>query len=190
MKHEGCSILVVCDDDVSTARASRRTMGTAPSYFRVIVSGEGRDALDSRLPRGVTADSERVSVVNHRDVLAESSDPQAGADGLRDTVCDAVETFEMDGNLGPGELRLSVDAVDEVVEEVGDDRTFDLTGAITDSVRGVCGMAYYYVDASDEATRELLSSSCDAEVEVRADDDRVYQRWHLPDGGSTDWLHL
>lgn len=190
MKREGCSILVSAGDDLSTERASRRTMGVVPSYSRVLVTAADSDEIGSRLPRGVTTDSDRVSVVNHRDVFASSADdPQASADGLRDTVCDAVETFETAG-LAPGELRLTVDAVGELVDEVGCDRTVDLTDDITDSVCGVSGMAYYHVDACDGATRTSLSSSCDAEVEVRTDGGHVYQRWHLPERGSTRWLHL
>ncbi|SFR38113.1 hypothetical protein SAMN04487947_0684 [Halogeometricum rufum] len=188
LKREGCSILVSSDDDVGTDRASRRTLGAVPSYSRVLVTGD-EDGLGDRLPRGVTTDSDSVSVVNFRDVFAESSDPQTRADGLRDTVCDAVETFDK-GGIGPGELRVSVDSVTEVAGEVGGDRTLDVTDAITDSVSGVCGMAYYHVDADDEETRASHASSCDAEVEVRTDGGTVYQRWHLPERGSTGWVHL
>jgi hypothetical protein len=188
MKREGCSILVSCGDDVGTARASQRTLGAMPSYSRVLVTGD-EDGLGERLPRGVTADSDSLSVVNFRDVFAESPDPQTRADGLRDTVCDAVETFDSSG-LGPGELRVSLDSVTDVAGEVGGDRTLDVTDAITDSVRGVCGMAYYHVDADDEETRASHAASCDAEVEVRTDGGSVYQRWHLPERGSTGWVLL
>lgn len=189
MKHEGCSILVSSRDDRCATRASRRTLGSVPSYSRVIVSGEDDNVLGDRLPAGVTADSDCVSVVDHRDVLTSATDAETGVDDLRTSVCDAVDSFDA-SNPGPGELRLSLDTVTEVAGEVGGDLTCDLTDAITDSVCDACGMAYYHVDADDEATRASLSESCDAEVEVRADGGVVYQRWHLPEAGSTGWLHL
>ncbi|MDS0296326.1 DUF7504 family protein [Halogeometricum luteum] len=191
MKQGGCSILVSCDDDLCTKRASRRTLGSLPEYPRVVVTAEEDDeTLRERLPRGVDTGSESVSVVNFRGILDEASTPQDGADGLRDTVCDAVDTFDASGSLGPGELRLSVDSMAELTETVGDDRTVDLLGGVTDSVVGVRGMAYYHVDADDTPFRDSLAASCDAQVDVRSEDDRIYQRWHLPEHGSTRWLHL
>jgi hypothetical protein len=190
MKQDGCTVLVSCDDDLCTKRASRRTLGSLPEYPRVVVTAEeGDETLGERLPRGVDTGSESVSVVGFRGILDEASTPQAGADGLRDTVCDAVDTFDASGSLGPGELRLSVGSMAELTETVGDDRTVDLLGGVTDSVVDVSGMAYYHVDG-DGAFRDSLAASCDAQVDVRAEDDRIYQRWHLPEHGSTRWLHL
>lgn len=191
MKQGGCAVLVSCDDDLCTKRASRRTLGSLPEYPRVVVTSEEDDeTLRDRLPRGVDAGSESVSVINFRSILEEASTPQVGADDLQDTVCDAVDTFDASGSLGPGELRLSVDSMAELTETVGDDRTVDLLDGVTDSVVGVRGMAYYHVDADDAAFRDSLAASCDAQVDVRSEDDQIYQRWHLPEHGSTRWLHL
>lgn len=190
MKHEGCSTLVSCHGGLSTVRASRRVLGSAPSYSRVLVSAAGRDALCDRLPRGVTVDSDSVAVVDYREVFAASAEPAAAAEALREEVCEAVEAFRTDGTLGPGELRLHLDAVGRVVDEVGRGRALDLIADVTDPVRDACGMAYYLADDCDVETRNSLSAFCDAEVEVRVDGGDVYQRWHLPGRGSTPWLHM
>lgn len=191
MKRDGCSILVSCADDLCTTRASRRTLGSLPSYPRIVVTAEeDGETLRERLPRGVDADSDSVAVVNFRDIFETASTPQTGVDGLRDTICDAVDTFDVSKSLGPGELRLSVDSMAELTETVGGDRTVDLLDGVTDSVVDVCGMAYYHVDDDGGAFRDSLSASCDAQVDVRSEDGKIYQRWHLPERGSTRWLHL
>ncbi|SFR35412.1 DUF7504 family protein [Halogeometricum limi] len=192
LKQDGCSILVSCDDDLCTARASRRTLGAVPSYSRVIVLTDeaDRDSLGDRLPRGVGPESDGLSVVDFHDIFEQSSDPAASVDGLRTSVDDAIQTFGASNTLGPGELRLSLDSAGGLADAVGNELTVDATNGITDSVLGEKGMAYYHVDADDTEVRESLASTCDAEVEVRADGETIHQRWHLPDQGSTRWLHL
>lgn len=94
--------------------------------------------------------------------------------------------------LDPAELRLCFDSLTPLV--AGNDtvavRRFLHT--ITGRVRSCQGMAHYHLAAGrrDDVVVEL-APAFDAVVELRIDDDRPEQRWHVPDRDlHTDWLPL
>jgi hypothetical protein len=108
-------------------------------------------------------------------------------------VSEEIAAFtEGDDTLDPAELRLCFDSLTPLVvdHDLDDFRRF--LHAVTNRVRSCRGMAHYHLAAArDDDVVADLTPAFAAVVELRLDDDRPEQRWHVPDRDlHTDWLPL
>jgi hypothetical protein len=142
-----------------------------------------------------TADSEDVSGSSGA-ITGEVARRHVTETGLATLAC-AINTeigvfADRADSLDPAELRLCFDSLTPLVAGNDTVAVRRFLHAITARVRSCRGMAHYHLAAGrrDDVVVEL-APAFDAVIELRIDDDRPEQRWHVPDRDlHTDWLPL
>jgi hypothetical protein len=136
-------------------------------------------------PGGPTHPDAVAGDIGHRHVTASSLSTLACA------INDEITAFADDcDTLDPAELRLCFDSLTPLVAGNDTVSVRRFLHAITARVRSCRGMAHYHLAAGrrDDVVVDL-APAFDAVIELRLEDDRPEQRWHVPDRDLlTDWL--
>lgn len=205
LKSSGCLLLVVesADEAASTcgcnrmlgadALADRRRLfvhGDTAAHRRTEVSRRNRDdertvvyrtgardtatAGDSAFPGDEPPDSTAI----HPDDLAAAVESQ-------------VDVLRPPSGFSPGQLRVCVDVVGDVMATDDLASALSFTERLGEVVRAADGMAHVHVgDTIPPTAVEGFLPQFDAVVELEGEDE-PRQRWHLPDESlSTAWLEL
>jgi hypothetical protein len=206
LERDGCLLLVLesADDDASTA-GCRRMLGDdhAADRRRLFVL---TDAVASR-HRGVRATGNAAGAqraVGYRTAArgaaaaASADDPDVPTTTVRSDLAALADTVEAEVDaMAPrdgydaGQLRVCVDALDELLADASLLDVLEFTKSMRATVTENDGIAHVHVGTHVPGIAvEGLLSQFDAVVEVAGDDD-PRQRWHLPDESlSTRWLEL
>jgi hypothetical protein len=132
-------------------------------------------------PDGLTDDGR----IPHRRVT------ESGLATLACAINEEIGVFaDRGGTLDPAELRLCFDSLTPLVAGNDTVAVRRFLQAIAGRVRSCCGMAHYHLSAGrrDDVVVDL-APAFDAVIELRIDDDRPEQRWHVSDRDlHTDWL--
>lgn len=204
LKSEGALLLVLesSGSDASSA-GCRRMLGedAVADRRRLFVLTDS----DGRAHHGVrtTGDDSGQRAVAYR-TAARSAVAAAGGDArvptttvdsdlgvLEDVVADEVEALAPTEGFDAGQLRICVDALDEMIANDDLIDVLEFTKTLRETVHDAHGIAHVHVGNHVPAIAvEGVFPQFDAVVEV-ADDDDPRQRWHLPDESlSTRWLEL
>jgi hypothetical protein len=210
LKRRGSSVLVVGKGrDCSQLDACRRLLGdvTAGPRHRILVStAEGID-IDRRLPaegprsgsitlvdRAIKTRSAAAGDTTHSTSSIGSVSTKLveddGLGSLGEATTEAIAAVEAEGPLAPAELRVCLDSLTPLLEEHDEHDVFEFLQALGEEIRGVNAMGHVHFPVEYESDRVgALAPTFDAVVELRVEDDRSEQRWHLQDEGiTTDWL--
>jgi hypothetical protein len=196
LKRRGSNLLVTGNvpDDV-TARATQTLFGQGGRRYRILA------LLDttSRISESLAVDEDRLWVVkragDERSVPASASSTAStenpdDLDSIRREIATAAEFYDDTfGELGPAELRVSVDLGTE--EDRGSIEEF-LEGT-TELVTEHRGMAHYHLPKpDDDPLVDALSPLFDARIELRQEPGQPpEQRWHVPAFDKTTiWVRL
>jgi hypothetical protein len=204
LKQTGCVVLVVEDEDVAAHEGCDRLLGADDAEDRRRLFVQTDAASSSRLAAVGRRDrtTERVVRLRTTSRAAATADsaptgPHAGSavatgvDGLAADAREAVNALEPVDGFTPGQLRVCVDALGEVVAATD---TADATGFVAD-VRSLVdehdGIAHVHVtQGTPGEAAEALLPQVDAVVEI-AGADETRHRWHLPDESLTSaWFEL
>lgn len=203
LKSSGCMLLVVESTGTEASTCGCKRMLGADSLAdrrRLLVHGDTATHRRSDV-RTRDRDDERTVVyrTGARDTVTAASPatperPDATAsdpDELADAVERHVETLRPPSGYAPGQLRVCVDVVGDVMSTDDLASALSFTEELGDVVRGANGVAHVHVGDTVPATAvEGFLPQFDAVVEVEGAE-RPRQRWHLPDESlSTAWLEL
>ena len=117
-------------------------------------------------------------------------DSNAGLASLGGEISNAISTFEQDADgLAPAELRVGFDSLLPLFE-ADSERLFRFLHVLTAQTRTVNGIGHFHLPIPYDSQRvRLLEPLFDAVVELRTNQETLYQRWHLRDTAlTTDWL--
>ena len=186
--HEGCDRLLGADDLEDRRRLFVQT--DAATSSRLAAAGR-RDRTTERVARLRTT-SRTVTTANSQPSSPRNASTVAtSTDGLAADARGAVDALEPEDGFDPGQLRICVDALGDMVAATD---TADATGFVA-AVRGLVdehdGLGHVHVtqQTPGEAAEALLPQM-DAVVEV-AGDEEARHRWHLPDESLTSaWFEL
>jgi hypothetical protein len=194
MKRRGASLLIVGAVGESVhADACRMTLGdpdpdTAVRRRVLGVTGGVTTAVDERLPVGATRDDAHLRVVDRE---TGPDDAGVGAFGARVVNALADLSQATHGGPDPGELRVCVDALTDLVGDA--DRTAAATfchlfdGAVADTA----GIGHVHLERPfDDDLVTALSPLFDAVVELGDLGGRPAHRWRVRDGPMTEWLSV
>lgn len=197
MKRSGSSILVTGKVQENVAvRHGRQALGDAANAQVVASAHSTPGAL---LPEGVSATDPTVRMIqrsSHQRSVAFEDAPSATIEtdlaDLRGKITDAVTAFDVQYELGPSALRLSVDSLGELLDESGVEDTEWFLRDVAQSVKLANGGCYFYLRRADDSDIvQRLSTVVDARVELRQTPQEMHQRWHLPDEAiTTGWVTL
>ncbi|WP_435095857.1 DUF7504 family protein [Halarchaeum sp. P4] len=220
LKRDGCMLLLVTPPDHDAAAAAcRRMLGdellTERERLFVLTESDASDHPGTSLgkhgdpadtgvlryhteARSVTADSSMGSGgpsgpdTDSFAARVPSADIRGGLDALADGVEDEIGRLDARaGGLDPGELRVCVDTLDDLLAHDGTEAVHEFLHDVRDVVLAHDGMCHAHLSADVHAAPiDELGDAFDAVVEVDYDG-RAKQRWHVPDlGFSTGWLAL
>ncbi|MDH5021128.1 DUF7504 family protein [Halobacterium rubrum] len=213
LKTAGCMVLVVENDDCATHDGCDRLLGADHSEDRRRLFVQTDAASSSRLSAAGRRDrtTERVArleTATRSTAAGASTSSQGDADGPSprtsdttvasdlDTLAadarDAVDALAPPDGFEPGQLRICMDALGDVVAAVD---TAGATGLVADLralVETHGGLGHVHVtQAAPGAAAEALLPQMDAVVEIAGADGSPRHRWHLPDESLTSsWLSL
>ncbi len=214
LKRTGCNLLVVgrTAPNVHTIGCSRLLGrdGQSPRW-RVFVRTDGSCQCDTDACATPAPDRTRtipfrphVRSTAARSVLpSDAPGPTPGyeRDGPRsssvaaipievDAVIDEFETAG--GPFEPAALRLCVDSLAPLLEEYNLDVVFRLLHLLTTRVGVVDGMGHFHLPLPiDHEYVRTVEPLFDAIIELKANESRLEQRWHLYERGVTsEWLPL
>lgn len=205
LKASGCLLLVVESDDAASACGCDRMLGTDghADRRRLFVRGDTTAHRRSSV-RTPERDDERTVAyrTGARTATAAATDsdlgtverPDATASDptkLASTIESQVDVLRPPSGFAPGQLRVCVDVVADIVAIDDLASAAAVVERLGDVVRAADGMAHVHVgDAVPARAVEGLHTQFDAVVELEGDDE-PRQRWHLPDESlSTAWLEL
>lgn len=209
LKNEGCLLLVLESASSHASHAGCRRMladDALDDRRRLFVSTDD-DASRQHGPRPGGSGGQRA--ITYRTVARGAVGVDAGAttdppttavptttvrsdvDDLADAVEAEVDALAPPDGFDPGQLRVCVDALDELLSDADLLDVLEFTRTLRAVARDADGIAHVHVGTHVPAMAvEGLLPQFDAVVEV-ADDDDPRQRWHLPDESlSTEWLEL
>lgn len=201
LKQKGSSVLIVGTDHEAHTAACRQLLGEqGTDRYRILVVTEeaccSEDCLDDSWRRSSRTRIITRSATKSTPVEADDSQSIVSSDLLSPlgvAVADAVASLQAEANgFEPAQLRLCVDSIAPLLVNHDPKSVFRLLHVLTTRVKQVQGMGQYHlpVDRDHDAAR-LLEPLFDAVVEVRSQDDRTEQRWHLRDQGtSSEWIVL
>lgn len=186
--HEGCDRLLGADDLEDRRRLFVQTDGATSS--RLAATGR-RDRTTERVARLQTTSRATATADGTRVGPGAASTVATGVDGLAADAREAVDALEPGGGFEPGQLRICVDSLGDMVAATD---PADATGFVAD-VRALVdehdGLAHVHVtQRTPGEAAEALLPQMDAVVEV-AGDDEARHRWHLPEESLTSaWFEL
>jgi hypothetical protein len=206
LKASGCLLLVVeSGTDAASACGCRRMLGAdehadrrrlfihgdaaahARSGVRTPEHDDERTVLyETGARKTATASTERA------DTAASRADWTANdPDQLADAAEAAVDSLRPPSDYSPGQLRVCVDVVSELLATDDLASALSFTTRLGDVVTDVGGMMHVHVgDAIPPQAVEGFLPQVDAVVELDGEAD-PRQRWHLPQESlSTAWLEL
>ena len=213
LKTAGCMVLVVENDDCATHDGCDRLLGADHAEDRRRLFVQTDAATSSRLSATGRRDrrTERVARLQTatRRTAADTARPAAepadaprhpGDDGtvapdldtLAADASDAVDALAPPDGFEPGQLRICLDALGDIVAAID---TAGATGLVADLrtlVETHSGLGHVHVTQSAPgAAAEALLPQMDAVVEVAGAEGDPRHRWHLPDESLTSsWLPL
>lgn len=112
-------------------------------------------------------------------------------DGLAQTILETIDEFDrLAAGLRPSELRVSVGPLASLIDAHGQEAVFRMIHVLNHIVREKDGMAHYHLPVQRESGLvRMFRSLFDAVVELRLENGRLQQRWHLEDPEtSSEWL--
>lgn len=192
LKRRGSVLLVVGTVGEETSlHACRRLLGEGgpPPRRRVVATTDTAPSLDRRLPAG--HDPSRVTVVDgeaRTRGATEAAGLVADHGAVERAVSEAV-VEQTTGDLAPAELRLCLDSLRPLLA-ADECRTRTLLDRFSDLALDHRAIGHVHLPVPyDHRVVDLLATQVDAVVELR-DGEQPEQRWHLPDGTTTEWLPL
>ena len=162
----------------ATQTRSARAAGGTPA-------GSADSAVDA--PGGPTHPDAVAGEIGHRHVTDSALSALACA--INDEIAALADHND---TLEPAELRLCLDSLTPLVADNDTVSVRRFLHTIAARVRSCRGMAHYHLAAGrrDDAVVDL-APAFDAVIELRVEDDRPEQRWHVPDRDlHTEWLPL
>jgi hypothetical protein len=167
--------LFVLTDTDSRTHHGVRTAGEASDQRAVAYRTAARSAVAANGSDG--------------DIPTRTVDSELSA--LETAVSEAIEALAPADDYEAGQLRVCVDALDEMITNDDLIDVLEFTKTLRAAVTDANGLAHVHVGNHVPGIAvEGLLPQFDAVVEV-ADDDDPRQRWHLPDESlSTRWLEL
>lgn len=213
-KRRGCALLVTGEvgQDV-TALATRRLLG-APFEDRkrvLVLTDSEAMGVGAHLPGGCTPNDDSIEVIRHevttRSATAADSIDSTAADGaggsragvrvgtdlddLRDEIDAAVDRLG-GSDLGPAELRVSLNSLYPLLGEYEYSDVARFVGEVSDIVTEANGMCHCHLPTPEASeTVESVATLFDARVELRRHGASAQQRWHVPTyGQQTNWVSL
>lgn len=206
LKEEGCVVLVAGDTPADAhAELCGRLLGDdGVDRRRLLVFTNGTFGLDARLPTAspggpdttiITTSTTRSTVVDSVPTpavdLVELGDVSLTDLGI--AIVEGIERVEQrHGPLDPAELRFGLDSLSPLLDAHGEQAVFEFQTIVNRYLRAYDALGHVHlpVDREDYVAR-LLAPLFDAVVEVRVQDGRTEQRWHLDDGAVTSrWLSV
>lgn len=206
----GSSLLVVGtvpDDRFSEVSASLLGDPSAGPRRQLFVTTEdGVNQVRSRLPdQSVIPTRQGVRVIaisdmNRSSIRVESSGSEPlptnrvdgdDIDGLAQTILQTIEEFDrLAAGLQPSELRVSVAPLASLIDRHGQETVFRMIHVLNHLIREKEGMAHFHLPVQRESgIVRMFQSLFDAVIELRLQQGRLEQRWHLQDPEtSSDWL--
>jgi hypothetical protein len=153
--------------------------------------GDGNGTTDSGSDNGDEPESENGDD-DGEEILPESRHVEAGrlaelADAIESEI-DAIEA-ENDG-LVPAELRVCLDSLTPLLDAHDRDAVLRFLDRVTTRVKAAKGMGHVHLPvARDWDAVAEVEEPFDAVVELRVEQGRTQQRWHLRDADVTsDWF--
>lgn len=176
-------------DDAMDDRRRLFVLTDADSRAHQGVRAVGDDTGQRAVAYRTTARSAVAASGTDASIPTNTVDSDPGA--LADAVDDELAALAPSDGFEPGQLRVCVDALDEMITNDDLLDVLEFTKALKERVHDANGIAHVHVGNHVPAIAvEGLLPQFDAVVEV-ADDDDPRQRWHLPDESlSTRWLEL
>lgn len=203
-KRRGCTLLVTGEvgQDV-TALATRRLLG-APFEDRkrvLVLTDSEAMGVGAHLPGGCTPSDDSIEVidakVNTRSAAAATPSggqrlkSQTDLDALLEDIDAAVERLG-GSDLGPAELRVSINSLYPILGEYDYVEVARFVGELSDIVTEANGMCHCHLPTPEASeTVESVATLFDARVELRRSGASAQQRWHVPSyGQQTNWVSL
>jgi hypothetical protein len=197
LKSEGCLLLVLeVDGDDAGGAGCRRMLGSDAlgDRRRLFVLGDANDrdvAATDAAQRALVYRTGARSTAARPAPATPASETATHPDPLGHALEAEVEALAPVGGYEPGQLRVCVDTLGDVLDEDDLVATLEFLQTLRAAVHDADGIAHVHVDQQVPAIAvEGLLPQFDAVVEV-ADGDDPRQRWHLPEESlSTAWLEL
>lgn len=175
LKRNGGNVLVLGTDTAAQEAVCDRLQGSdADDRYRVLVRATGEPVDKSAAQTAVMQDSDDLR-------------------SLASSVVEAVDGFESStAGFSPGQLRVCVESLQELVTNHGREAVFRLLHVLGARVGRADGIGHYHLHTGPgEQTAGLLEPLFDAVLEVRATEERLEQRWRIDEANlETDWLSL
>lgn len=207
LKSSGCLLLVIESSDETAGTCGCNRMlgadgivdrrrlfvhGDTAAHGRSDVRRQGRD--DERTVVYRTGARDTKSTTSSEATFPDSSEADSTATDPRElaaTVDAQVEELRPVSGFSPGQLRVCVDVVGDVMTTDNLASALSFTDRLGDVVTDANGMLHVHVDDTVPPTAvEGFLPQFDVVVELEGDDE-PRQRWHLPDESlSTAWLEL
>ena len=112
---------------------------------------------------------------------------------LGSAISNAIEDFDRAaGGLEPAELRVAFDCLPVILSEYDEETAFRFSHVLATQVRSFRGMGHLWLPKErDAGVVRTLEPLFDAVIELRLEDSRLMQRWHIRDAPLvSDWLAL
>jgi len=185
--HEGCDRLLGADGHADRRRLFVQTEAATSS--RLAAAGR-RDRTTERVARLQT--TSRTATTDGRAASPETASTVAtGVRGLAADAREAVDALEPADGFEPGQLRVCVDALGDMVAATDTADAASFVSDVRSLVDAHDGIGHVHVTQSTPGeAAEALLPQMDAVVEVAGDEDGRH-RWHLPDESLTSaWFEL
>lgn len=186
--HEGCDRLLGADDQADRRRLFVQTDDATSS--RLAAAGR-RDRATERVARLRTARRTAAAADSSQPDPSTASTVATGVDGLAADAREAVDALEPADGFDPGQLRVCVDALGDMVAATDTAAATGFVATVRELVDDHDGLGHVHVtQGTPGESAEALLPQMDAVVEV-AGTDEARHRWHLPDESLTSaWFEL
>lgn len=186
--HEGCDRLLGADDHEDRRRLFVQT--DAATSSRLAAAGR-RDRRTERVARLQTTNRTATTADSQPNSPGGASAVATSVDGLAADSREAVDALEPSDGFDPGQLRICVDALGDMVAATDTADAAGFVADVRDMVDEHDGLAHVHVtQGTPGEAAEALLPQMDAVVEI-AGEDEARHRWHLPDESLTSaWFEL
>ncbi|WP_458208330.1 DUF7504 family protein [Haladaptatus sp. NG-SE-30] len=197
LKRRGCNLLLVGSvPDSVLSTACRKFFGDPEErrYRVAVLSGTNRTAIGERL--STSGAPKTTTVITHATEVSSDSPVSSvhvdeSVPELAGAISETITSFQTDGGLRSGELRLGLDSLETLFTRYEQTAVEQFLDNVTGQVRGANGMGHFVLPR--EYDHELVadvSTVFDGIVEYQVGDGGQ-ERWHIPDRDlRSPWLPL
>lgn len=205
LKQAGASIFVTSSDVSALNTVSRQLLGNQRKDREplFVLLGRDRAVIDDRVGEAIDVDDvplieygfyRSTASTNRARSDVKSSDQLTSGDQLLTEIIEAINNIEnrRENPLIQGELRICLDSVSLVIDEIGREQTEDFFSALRDVVIERAGIAHSILPMYPVPKQfDWISDCFDAIVEIRSIDGVPHERWRLDEPNyHTDWIRV